>query len=453
MFAWDSFTDLLDGDTGNIDLLGLDWNAFDHFEFNEAALDDKSSSTGSTLVPSKESQQVESSSKKEDRNPVPEKGTKRRGRPKSSLTKADANDRRKNQVRLAQQTYRRKNEGRLKLLTEEVNNLQKQLIGMEKVADELFRVISLSNLSKPAKSAVQNLYITAQQHRLPLEIDTLSDTRQKATSSNKDVIGASISNTSHPSRTTAGVEITPSLSSNRFGINYSPAQFFQQSSPADSLPQISSIIQCLETPGQNIQSSILQLEEISMSSFAFSLRLRFEALKEAYNRIARQETSYKLLYKSFRYCLFSSTREQIKYRVQSSMHETLKQAHQYASLSVRVNKETNIYSSRANHVDKITTLSEFDELYVNTDGVDKYLSEQGLNIRPGSSFIVFKPPPSNGANVSTLFDEICQKGGIEINVTKLISELLNRMVCLTVEPGIRPSDIDDAIQSTVLADI
>jgi hypothetical protein len=98
------------------------------------------------------------------------------------------------------------------------------------------------------------------------------------------------------------------------------------------------------------------------------------------------------------------------------------------------------------------------------EGLISYLHERGLAMDPGLSFVEFTMTPGNlFGSATTLFDEIRQQKNVRISVSKLqhgedtladqYIELLCRMVCLEVGPGIRNSKIGEAIRSTVIAAI
>jgi hypothetical protein len=110
------------------------------------------------------------------------------------------------------------------------------------------------------------------------------------------------------------------------------------------------------------------------------------------------------------------------------------------------------------------TGQDTDNAYMDPKGLISYLHEKGLATDSGLSFAEFTMTPGNlFGSATTLFDEIRQQKNVRISVSKLqhgedtladqYIKLLSRMVCLDVGPGIRTSEIGEAIRSTVIAAI
>jgi hypothetical protein len=284
---------------------------------------------------------------------------------------------------------------------------------MERVCDELFTIISLSDLPEKLKGTAENLCMNAQQYRLSPEM-------HQTNRSDKDVNDASLPN---PSEKILGVGTNLYRSDLQLVDNQSPIQIFPPNSPVNYPPQISGLLQNQKSPQPNIEQYIRQLGDIPKSAMTFSMWLRYESLKGAYVMVTNQETPYTLLCRAFRYCLFTSTREQIMTHVRRLIHETLKQANQASSTPVTISKKTlprETYSILdADQFSTEAVKSEFNQPYMSPEGVDKYLSERGLKVDPSSSYVTFKLTRGS-VTTPTLFEEICQGKEIKISVRRLL---------------------------------
>jgi len=194
----------------------------------------------------------------------------------------------------------------------------------------------------------------------------------------------------------------------------------------------------------------------------FFLQLRHKALKRAYHPITAQEISYSMLCRAFRYCIFSSTREDIIRRLHFLLHESAK-----TNITLlTINNPTTIFdegeledithmtpilraiqsphfnlpatqSTPGGRAEFKATFRESTEEYIDPEGVEKYLSERGLTIEPGSDIVPF---PVGGRTqhrpTPTLFDEIRRSQELKLSVNKLLTDKvvlsLNMEVLLTI---------------------
>ncbi|KIW16095.1 hypothetical protein PV08_06146 [Exophiala spinifera] len=197
----------------------------------------------------------------------------------------------------------------------------------------------------------------------------------------------------------------------------------------------------------------------------FSLRLRIDTLKGAHRLISDPGTPCTILVDKFRNCIFVSTREEIKQRLEILINgsDDVPEPPRY-TLSQPTNEhwlsESSIHNPK---IDKPDNLRE-DDTYIDPSGVQKYLAGKGLALDQTSSYAEFSAKPSimEGSSLSkrlTVFDELCQNQKVMVNINKLLRaidncmelELAARMVCRWTGPGILTSGIDEAVQSTLLA--
>ncbi|KAH8812558.1 hypothetical protein F5884DRAFT_750864 [Xylogone sp. PMI_703] len=445
---WDSFPSPLYQSNENIDISGLEFPGLDLSEFIEVSTQELSTST--TSAPSSLDTELRSTHDSRHKG----QKTKRKGRPRSSLASGNesAIDRRRSQVRLAQQAYRHRKEERVASMKRDFDDLKKRLIGMERISDQLFEIASLPSIPKSARDAVESLNKAVQQYRLPPEMrDTLESTPQKATFPTTFAI---MSNTSEVNFNSSCVDSSDA----QLGDTQSPAQSSKAIRTTDNSP--SNVSQNSPISLESLQLSIWHLAEFAKSSLNFAARLRYEALKGAYEQISEKETPYALLCRSFRYCIFSSTREQIKVHIYRLVHSSIKMTDE-AAQTFELAKDipsTRTLPLPASHELTEPGISDPGEPYISPEGVDQYLSEKGLMIDPNLPFAEFKVTPRVAG---TLFEEMCRQEGIKINVSKLLYdlpanqliELLKRMVCLVVGPGIRASEIDESLRLTILAEV
>lgn len=241
----------------------------------------------------------------------------------------------------------------------------------------------------------------------------------KANRSDKDVSNASLPNFSENI-----LDIGTNLyrSDLQLAGNQGLIQIFPPNSPMNYPPKVSGLLQSQKSPQSNIEPNIRQLGDIPKSAMTFSMWLRYESLKGAYTMVTNQETPYALLCRAFRYCLFTSTREQIMTHVRHLIHETLKQANQASSTPVTISEKTlpreNYSILEADKFSTVTVKSEFNQSYMSPEEVDKYLSERGLKVDPSSSYVTFKLTRS--VTTPTLFEDICQGKEMKISVRRLL---------------------------------
>lgn len=487
---WDSFTHLYDDHTGNIDVSSLNWT-LNSAERNKEAVQYSSSAANYTATLGKKLESSDCPAEKTAQHDLDPKVRRTKGRAKHSRERGDqtavevripwpntwisktnlGTQRRRNQVRLAQQAYRHRKEEHAKSLRREIDDLKQRLIGMERVFEDLFSIVSLSDLPDKLKGTVENLHVDAQRYRLSPETrDAAEVALLKAGQSDKN---ASDSLPPQSSGDILDISSDSYLSEVHLEGSQTPIQIIPPNITTYRPPYASSFL----PNTSDIELHIKHLGGIPKTAMTLPLWLRYESLKGAYIMVTNQETPYALLCRTFRYCVFTSTREQIMKNVRGLIHETLVQAHQAPSTPITINKDTlssGTYSvSPTDQSSTATFKSELNQPYMSPEGVDKYLSERGLKVDPSSSYVTFKLTQSS-VSTTTLFEEICQRKELRISVRRLLNgenqlyivrtplksgqlmmtlELQTRMVCLVVGPGILVSEIDDAIRSTVLAGI
>lgn len=425
---WEPPSDFFDQSGVDYLIPDIDWRSLESDQFgNEYTIPPTNLSPASTQHSPESLTKISADRDLEPKASKPKRG--RRIRDELEKDNETAADRRRAQVRLAQRAYRDRKEATVTSLQRENENLKKRLLGMESVSDQLLRLTySLPNLPESARSTTQSLHKWLLQYRpspeKPPAVDATPRNDIPPTSSDTGAVGPYISIhtfTGHrmgsPSRGFQDIQVLPHMPQPQHSIN--------------QIPQISNIWQNISTP--TIPTTFSPRNSIE-SPIPFPLRLRHEALKGAYELVSAPSTSYQHLCKVFRYCIFTCTRDEIR----QHLNHLLTDSHytpEFPSLE-----------------------AEERDAYIDPEGVCRYLSEKGLAIDPGSPYAHvsnFSMPVATRetARVTTIFDEMQQREKIVISVHVLLCELLARMVCLVVGPGIQASKIDEAIRSTVIASI
>jgi hypothetical protein len=334
---------------------------------------------------------------------------------------------------MAQQAYRHRKEATLVSLRNDVENLKARLVGMERIGDELFQISCCSDLPERMKSKVKILSEEAEQYRLPRQMKGPTDPPQTEVliSSKSDGDGVIITSISGSTPLTA-IDVNHSIDTfdNQVANEPNSTESSQQISPTSHKLHPINIHNFLEA-GPTLRPSLWHFEiseQLRKTPLPFSLRLRHEALKCAYELITKHETSLSLLCRSFRYCIFSSTRDEIVRHVRFLLHESSKMAYRaFSNSPLMVTDLSGIDSSDgslslANSFTGAEMVKpELDESYMDPKGVEQYLCEKGLGIDPGSSFVTLETTSGNFlGNSPSLFDEIRVKRGIKISVSKLL---------------------------------
>lgn len=277
--------------------------------------------------------------------------------------------RRRTQVRLAQRAYRNREKNLISTLQKDVDDLRSRLIGMQNVTDDWFRLMcSIPALSEETKRKAQSLRNREGSYRL-----SSTWTPVKATSTKSDV---------------------PSALDNQ-GC-FRPSQLD---------------LRLLPDPA-------IRADDFSI---AFWLRLRDDALKGAHHLIATPETPYNMLLDKFRYCIFVSTREQIKTRLEILIHNTCDFSYQFSPCPVDNYTASSSPPLLTPAVVDEEECRKQDAQYVDVVSIVEYLSERGLNVDPRSPYAEFSMSPQKSFSPigTTIFEESRQREKIRISVNKL----------------------------------
>jgi hypothetical protein len=305
-------------------------------------------------------------------------------------------------------------------LRSDVENLKPRLIGMEGIAESLYGIISsLPNVPAEVKSAVKDLHKAAEQYQLPPQLRTAAEIKPNATelysTKNTKTVPTSFS------VATSEVSSTSATPSRHLIEDESPAQSSQPSSTIDNLSLIDDF-QDLQTPQPYLGPSMWRSGSFSQSHVAFSMRLRHEALKGAYDLVAKPETSYQSLCKVFRHCIFSCSRDDLVKHLDFLIQESAKTSYQTILMSMAMpSPDREFPTPNCDATAGAVRPEETDEGYMDPEGVCNYLSEMGLAIDPESSFVeVSMTSRSSVGAPTTLFDEMRQKVKIRISVSRLL---------------------------------
>jgi len=172
-------------------------------------------------------------------------------------------------------------------------------------------------------------------------------------------------------------------------------------------------------------------DELLEKSLPFSLRFKHSALKRGHQLLTVQETSYSILCRAFKYCIFSNTRDDIVKRLDYLFYESCTALfHSSVASDSKGTTPTLVYSSSPEGPN-IPSLSkdgareiteEITEDYMDPDGVESYLLERGLFIAPGSDIVPFPSSTSKHySSLPTLFDEIRSQKELRLSVDKLLA--------------------------------
>ncbi|KAJ9605833.1 hypothetical protein H2200_009682 [Cladophialophora chaetospira] len=374
--------------------------------------------------------------------------TRKRSKLRSSSTTdpsdESAIERRRTQVRLAQRAYRNREKNLVSSLQKDVDELKGHLRGMQTISDNCFEFVSsLPTLSSDHKRKLWSLRTSEASYRLPdsstsIEAEPETTTRVSPLGSRFPTDQVVVSHQLSPS---SFADSSPGLVLDGRTIKRSSA-----SSRRDAPQNLSPSLRILFGSSQDVPYRQLD----------FSVRLRIDALKGAHRLIATSDTPYATLLDVFRHCIFVSTRQEIIARLEILIRESSgvdglprpalvadKASEQFPPL---------IYPENVEGDDELGGKAD---PYIDPDGIRHYLSAKGLNVDSMAAYAEFSPPSKESDTQSqtrrTIFEEVCHSQKVRINITKLHRELLSRMVCRWVGPGILASKIDEALQSTLLA--
>ena len=293
---------------------------------------------------------------------------------------------------------------------------------MENTAKELFDVTgSLSYLPETAKYTIQSLYKRLEQYRLPLHL-------RSAVQTTEGTVPFSVWKASDIGDIPISKDIPIESSDSGFSdgplkADQSATQLSPPTSDIDRSPYTCNRFKNPPATQPDFGSSISVFASFNETLLKFSLRLRHEALRGAYNLAKKPETPYKVLCRVFRYCIFSCTREEIIRHLDFLIQESAKTT--YQTLASMVLSDTDSISNKSfsrplSYSTIESAKMETSDAYMSPEGVTNYLQHRGLAIDPELSFVEFTMTPGNlFGSASTLFDEIRQKKKIRISASKL----------------------------------
>jgi hypothetical protein len=170
----------------------------------------------------------------------------------------------------------------------------------------------------------------------------------------------------------------------------------------------------------NFDPSTRHLWDYNEFSLIFSFQLRHEALRGAYSLIATPETPYGVLCKVFRYCIFTSTRDEIKMHLDNLINRSTEVTQSWNSATSAGSLWDGTSSLGNPSATPETFPTETGETYFDPEGINDYLYNKGLVMDSASSYAEFSVKfNTSGDSRITIFDEMCQKERVKVNVHKL----------------------------------
>jgi hypothetical protein len=215
-------------------------------------------------------------------------------------------------------------------------------------------------------------------------------------------------------------------------------------------------------PIEESQSSGLNVPQHRLTRFdpsiepgvPFSARLRHEGLKRGYNLLTVKETPYSVICRGFRFCIFTSTRCQITKHMegllQSSSASAFEALGRYVPsnenrLPRDMNLENDSHSINGPKIlSAITALpvktlpwalevpSKTGSLaqdgisdYMDSEAVQEYLSNKGLIVQSGVSYISLSRGPKDSAGTGgNFFGELLGTRGLTLSVGKFLQGMI-----------------------------
>lgn len=187
----------------------------------------------------------------------------------------------------------------------------------------------------------------------------------------------------------------------------------------------------------------------------FSARLRYEGLKRGYELLTEKTTPYSIISRGFRFCIFTSTRDQITKHIETLLQSSSLSAFDGLGKCVPVNgngwswnmdvevkgnqARSNISASkilqaktalpsRADSTSKTVPLSQ-DSVsnYMDTQAVQGYLVSKGLVIEPSASIIALTRDPMHLEG--NMFEEFLGRTGVLLSVDRLLEGMCSIYHC------------------------
>ena len=293
---------------------------------------------------------------------------------------------------------------------------------MEYIADELFEITcSLPYLPEDTIPTIQTLRKEEKNYRLPIHLRNVARAAE-ATQGNA-VIPTAKDNDAVNSLSAPVIRTNLDVLSSQLRDDQTTPRLSPLNPDIDQHPHSFDIFPDIQIPQPSFGPSVSAFGNFNDSLLKFSLRLRYEALREAYNLAKKPETPYKVLCEVFRYCIFSCTRDEIVRHLDFLIQESAKTT--YQTLASMITGGVDSLSDKAlslpGHYVRVESAGlEIDDAYMGPEGVTSYLYERGLAIDPGLSHAEFTMNPGNlFGSAATLFDEIRQKTKIKISMSKL----------------------------------
>ncbi|TAQ89733.1 hypothetical protein B7494_g1921 [Chlorociboria aeruginascens] len=252
-------------------------------------------------------------------NPTQKSKKRKKGEQDSSPEPGDQCARKRAQVRSAQQAYRNHEKATIASLREDVDVLKTRLLGMGGILDEMIEMaLSLPNLLDKTKDVTKILHIKVEQYRL--HVDMQASTRETPKKVNLSQKNDTCDIISHLLTATSEALSAESLSSSCLDNHNNDTEFWLSKAQPSRLFDI---YPSIPTPQSRFGQPIGHVGDSIKFSLEFSLQLKHEALRAAYNLVKKSETPYYILCQKFRYCIFSSTRDEVSH-LEFLIHESAK---------------------------------------------------------------------------------------------------------------------------------
>lgn len=344
----------------------------------------------------------------------------------------DTEQRRRVQVRMAQQAYRQRKEVAFSSLRKECDHLKDCLDNMGKLFDQLFDFTVKSNLSARDEVLVRELKESSKRFR--------KETKESADGDEN------MDSQSNRSSTAGNKCVPPEVLENRGVPDHSHSSKSPvRSSYPDVLSETLNLNPCTWQPSNN-------KSELAKDDFlSFSVRFRYEGLKRGYSLITTPDVPYSAVFRAFKFCIFSNSRDQIQRQIEFLLHESTKSTQETLNNSTFETMQSDKWwediivpgkapthplltassaflpswpSNEAHLEDTNLVVAPPDELqeYVDADGVEQYLSQKGLSIVPGSPYVPLRTAgsPWNKTTERSMFDEMSGEKNIMLIVGKLL---------------------------------
>ncbi len=146
-------------------------------------------------------------------------------------------------------------------------------------------------------------------------------------------------------------------------------------------------------------------------------------MRAAYRLIVASDTAYSTLLNVFRHCIFVTSRQEIRDRLEVLIWDTpiaLQTSYQPSTPDPASDQfPPLIYPADAEDEEEP---QQNGDQYIDPDGIRVYLSDKGLDVDSESPYAEFSSQAvkaSSSENCRTVFEEMCQSQRIRISISKL----------------------------------